>query len=68
MLKLLVAVVLLVVVEPAAFRRLCVETRFQTARISAQIPAAFRRLCVETVAVASLLRPLSASRLQAAVC
>ena len=33
---------------PAAFRRLCVETRSRRRRDFAVVPAAFRRLCVET--------------------
>ena len=35
--------------DPAAFRRLCVETGKDKAEIPAFIPAAFRRLCVETL-------------------
>ena len=35
--------------EPAAFRRLCVETGRVGTYISAVSPAAFRRLCVETI-------------------
>ena len=34
--------------EPAAFRRLCVETNLTRADADVYIPAAFRRLCVET--------------------
>ena len=34
--------------RPAAFRRLCVETRLNQEMFSDIIPAAFRRLCVET--------------------
>ena len=33
---------------PAAFRRLCVETRIGILILSADGTAAFRRLCVET--------------------
>ena len=33
---------------PAAFRRLCVETRIWREKLQKWIPAAFRRLCVET--------------------
>ena len=33
---------------PAAFRRLCVETRLRWGRSGRHRPAAFRRLCVET--------------------
>ena len=35
--------------EPAAFRRLCVETVRRSDSCSRSNPAAFRRLCVETV-------------------
>ena len=35
--------------QPAAFRRLCVETGVFYTRIPAFPPAAFRRLCVETL-------------------
>ena len=34
--------------EPAAFRRLCVETTLPVKQPRVAIPAAFRRLCVET--------------------
>ena len=34
--------------DPAAFRRLCVETKILFACAISFIPAAFRRLCVET--------------------
>ena len=34
--------------EPAAFRRLCVETVIVFGSASETAPAAFRRLCVET--------------------
>ena len=34
--------------EPAAFRRLCVETQSSAANGVLLSPAAFRRLCVET--------------------
>ena len=34
--------------EPAAFRRLCVETVSAYLVVSPPLPAAFRRLCVET--------------------
>ena len=33
---------------PAAFRRLCVETCFDSDGRQIDLPAAFRRLCVET--------------------
>ena len=35
-------------VAPAAFRRLCVETKTKTSKTMIKNPAAFRRLCVET--------------------
>ena len=35
--------------RPAAFRRLCVETRPQSTPSPTSTPAAFRRLCVETL-------------------
>ena len=35
--------------EPAAFRRLCVETAGMPSRMYVYRPAAFRRLCVETI-------------------
>ena len=35
--------------EPAAFRRLCVETISESWPMSSWAPAAFRRLCVETL-------------------
>ena len=34
--------------DPAAFRRLCVETLNYTLYAILTVPAAFRRLCVET--------------------
>ena len=37
---------------PAAFRRLCVETRKYEYGVYVDEPAAFRRLCVETVELA----------------
>ena len=37
--------------QPAAFRRLCVETGFGITRIHLSRPAAFRRLCVETMQI-----------------
>ena len=43
---------------PAAFRRLCVETKLFAIFLSAVFPAAFRRLCVETK---SLLASITAS-------
>ena len=53
---------------PAAFRRLCVETRRNPASLPRILPAAFRRLCVETAATPALLSAKAISRLQAAVC
>ena len=55
--------------NPAAFRRLCVETL--AIGVQAQHysrPAAFRRLCVETTYARNAPRRIAASRLQAAVC
>ena len=34
--------------KPAAFRRLCVETKYPSVSRQRTAPAAFRRLCVET--------------------
>ena len=48
MLKLLLGLGLLRLVEPAAFRRLCVETETAGDYKGVKNPAAFRRLCVET--------------------
>ena len=60
---------LMLVVEPAAFRRLCVETlRPQRVVRLTLVPAAFRRLCVETNRQHRRRRPQGSSRLQAAVC
>ncbi|RKW30661.1 MAG: hypothetical protein D8B47_00585 [Kingella sp. (in: b-proteobacteria)] len=54
--------------QPAAFRRLCVETvRFLCERRKRQ-PAAFRRLCVETGVHSLPRRRQMPSRLRAAVC
>ena len=39
--------------DPAAFRRLCVETSSDLSLIPLAIPAAFRRLCVETALLAN---------------
>ena len=47
--KLIRAVLLVLVRVPAAFRRLCVETKFQRVKKQKSVPAAFRRLCVETM-------------------
>ena len=38
--------------QPAAFRRLCVETNNDIVDQESSVPAAFRRLCVETFSVA----------------
>ena len=38
-----------VVSQPAAFRRLCVETLLEQLWLRNALPAAFRRLCVETL-------------------
>ena len=46
--KLDTAILAAVNTEPAAFRRLCVETAKRRAANSKHGPAAFRRLCVET--------------------
>ena len=40
------------IINPAAFRRLCVETGERCEYIQPVVPAAFRRLCVETFSVA----------------
>ena len=39
--------------EPAAFRRLCVETWPFLMRVSLASPAAFGRLCVETISISA---------------
>ena len=57
-----------VAADPAAFRRLCVETVRDAVLFLQCAPAAFRRLCVETVFEIDLCQPICASRLQAAVC
>ena len=54
--------------QPAAFRRLCVETFCLRTSFLTGIPAAFRRLCVETFWRLSASSPRVSSRLQAAVC
>ena len=46
--------------QPAAFRRLCVETGRRGCRLRKRRPAAFRRLCVET----SAMRRMPGSRPQ----
>ena len=43
---------------PAAFRRLCVETKYFVSYDGNKIPAAFRRLCVETTSLAVVYRSL----------
>ena len=53
---------------PAAFRRLCVETKPIRRYCLSRNPAAFRRLCVETPNVDFIELDKLASRLQAAVC
>ena len=54
--------------EPAAFGRLCVETALGIRGLTGRQPAAFGRLCVETTSwrLAKWLR--YSSRLRAAVC
>ena len=54
--------------EPAAFRRLCVETSERFWSLKIWQPAAFRRLCVETPLIVRSTTGEAASRLQAAVC
>ena len=54
--------------EPAAFRRLCVETNILNLIIASWNPAAFRRLCVETIPTVQAIVCGVTSRLQAAVC
>ena len=46
--------------QPAAFRRLCVETLLENRLILRVCPAAFRRLCVETYAFDVVYRQISA--------
>ncbi|EIG30420.1 hypothetical protein HMPREF1051_1270 [Neisseria sicca VK64] len=53
---------------PAAFRRLCVETKAVLKWVFLYFPAAFRRLCVETKITGAWAFPGETSRLQAAVC
>ena len=43
--------------QPAAFRRLCVETQSPHTRNQHENPAAFRRLCVETYFLITLINP-----------
>ena len=54
--------------DPAAFRRLCVETTLNIQIQTTTPPAAFRRLCVETSSASAIAAAITASRLQAAVC
>ena len=54
--------------NPAAFRRLCVETRNTLVVGGHEGPAAFRRLCVETSHAITGKGKRGPSRLQAAVC
>ena len=68
MLKLYIIPIAFVVLGPAAFRRLCVETFLKLPSCLLGFPAAFRRLCVETMSKRSLFERLLPSRLQAAVC
>ena len=56
------------IVFPAAFGRLCVETRTKLSIKKGTVPAAFGRLCVETATCMVLISGLFASRLRAAVC
>ena len=55
-------------IVPAAFRRLCVETRSALSVWYFSDPAAFRRLCVETGWLELRGFTRITSRLQAAVC
>ena len=56
-------------IMPAAFGRLCVETRsLDEIAVSRSDPAAFGRLCVETNINNVLYKTPIASRLRAAVC
>ena len=54
--------------KPAAFRRLCVETKLARHGLTSWKPAAFRRLCVETFLSSPKSLKANPSRLQAAVC
>ena len=49
MLKHVVCYLSVEVQQPAAFRRLCVETKLLEQSYIIFVPAAFRRLCVETL-------------------
>ena len=55
MLKLMLQICRLETVNPAAFRRLCVETTAKAVLPILGLPAAFRRLCVETLTVAHIV-------------
>ena len=50
------AIIELTMAEPAAFRRLCVETNSAVVTPIDLAPAAFRRLCVETVSAEYVCR------------
>ena len=54
--------------NPAAFGRLCVETKKYEKDGYFYLPAAFGRLCVETCSRLHQTFKAAASRLQAAVC
>ena len=66
--KLQIVDVFNVILMPAAFGRLCVETKRSRALVFLWVPAAFGRLCVETVNARIKFRPSLPSRLRAAVC
>ena len=68
-LKLRIRAMVLGLVTPAAFGRLCVETKcFVSDGCKLIAPAAFGRLCVETDPVLAKHGNQPASRLRAAVC
>ena len=46
--KQMISLINVQMINPAAFRRLCVETLINYSNILINLPAAFRRLCVET--------------------
>ena len=66
--KLMVMIITKYWSNPAAFRRLCVETILGFNISSVRFPAAFRRLCVETIFLVWIKGHAVSSRLQAAVC
>ena len=68
MLKLLQIPLFCSYAKPAAFGRLCVETKCMTQLEVLGIPAAFGRLCVETSQGARGIDVYYSSRLRAAVC